>query len=84
MAKKLEAKFYFAHPYSSWERGLSEHTNKLVRQYIPKKVSFEDITDLKINEITIKINKRPRKKLGFKNPLNVFLSSINKNVALTS
>lgn len=84
MAKKLEAKFYFAHPYSSWERGLSENTNKLVRQYIPKKTSFENITDMKINEITMKINKRPRKKLGFKNPLYVFLSSFNKNVALTS
>jgi len=84
MAKKLEAKFYFAHPYSSWERGLSENTNKLVRQYIPKKTSFESITDLEINKITMKINKRPRKKLGFKNPLFIFLSSFNKNVALTS
>jgi len=84
MAKKLEAKFYFAHPYSSWERGLSEYTNKLVRQYIPKKASFENITDMEINEITMKINKRPRKKLGFKNPLYVFLSSFNKNVALAS
>ena len=84
MAKKLEDKFYFAHPYSSRERGLSENTNKLVRQYIPKKTSFEDITDMEINEITMKINKRPRKKLGYKNPLYVFLSSFNKNVALAS
>lgn len=84
MAKKLEAKFYFAHPYSSWERGLSENTNKLVRQYIPKKSIFKNITDMKINEINMKINKRPRKKLGFKTPLFVFLSSFNKNVALAS
>ena len=84
MAKKLEAKFYFAHPYSSWERGLNEYTNKLVRQYIPKKTSFQNITDMEINEITMRINKRPRKKLGFKNPLFVFLSSFNKNVALAS
>jgi len=84
MAKKLEAKFYFAHPYSSWERGLSENTNKLIRQYIPKKTSYEDITDMEINKITMKINKRPRKKLGYKNPLIVFLSSFNKNVALES
>lgn len=84
MAKKLEAKFYFAHPYSSWERGLSEYTNKLIRQYIPKKSSFENITDVEINKITMKINKRPRKKLGYKNPLLVFLSSFNKNVALAS
>ena len=84
MAKKLEAKFYFAHPYSSWERGLSENTNKLLRQYIPKKTSFDNITDMEINEINMKINKRPRKKLGFKTPLFVFLSSFNKNVALAS
>lgn len=84
MAKKLEAKFYFAHPYSSWERGLSENTNKLVRQYIPKKTSFENITELEINNINMKINKRPRKKLEYKNPLFVFLSSFNKNVALAS
>ena len=84
MAKKLEAEFYFAHPYSSWERGLSENTNKLVRQYIPKKTSFQNITDVRINEITMKINKRPRKKLGYKNPLFVFLSSFNKNVALAN
>ncbi len=84
MAKKLEAKFYFAHPYSSWERGLSENTNKLVRQYIPKKSIFKNITDMEINEINMKINKRPRKKLGFKTPLFVFLSSFNKNVALAS
>ncbi len=84
MAKKLEAKFYFAHPFSSWERGLSENTNKLVRQYIPKKTSFENITELEINNINMKINKRPRKKLKYKNPLFVFLSSFNKNVALAS
>ena len=84
MAKKLEAKFYFAHPFSSWERGLSENTNKLIRQYIPKKTSFENITELEINNINMKINKRPRKKLQYKNPLFVFLSSFNKNVALAS
>lgn len=84
IAEKLEAKFYFAHPYSSWERGLNEYTNKLIRQYIPKKTSFENITNMEINEITMKINKRPRKKLDYKNPLLVFLSSFNKNVALAS
>jgi len=61
MAKKLESKSYFAYPYSSWERGLHENTNKLVRQYIPKKTSFENITELGINNINMKTNKHPGK-----------------------
>jgi len=50
IAKKLGADFFFAHPYSSWERGLNEYTNKLVRQYIHKKQPLEGITDLEIND----------------------------------
>ena len=49
IAKRLQAKFYFAHPYSSWERGLSEYSNKLIRQYIPKKTNF-DIFEIKLTE----------------------------------
>ena len=44
IARKLEADFYFAHPYSSWERGLSEYSNRLVRQYIPKKLILMKLT----------------------------------------
>ncbi len=57
--------FFFAHPYSSWERGLSEYTNKLVRQYIPKKAVFENYSNQKIKEIQHKINRRPRKNLKY-------------------
>ena len=74
IAKKLEADFFFAHPYSSWERGLNEYTNKLIRQYIPKKSSFDNINPQYINEINLKLNMRPRKKLLFKSPLRVYLS----------
>jgi IS30 family transposase len=84
IAKKHEAKFYFAHPFPSWESGLSENTNKLVIQYIPKKTSFENITSLDINNINMRINKCHRKKLECKNPLFVFLSSFNKNIAIVS
>ena len=62
ISKKLGALFYFAHPYSSWERGLNEYTNRLIRQYIPKKTNFGDINNLLISEITMKLNRRPRKK----------------------
>ncbi|MCP4552026.1 MAG: IS30 family transposase [Bacteroidetes bacterium] len=56
IAKKLGAEFYFAHSYSSWERGLSEYTNRLIRQYIPKKSNFNDVNNQYINKITMKLN----------------------------
>ena len=65
IARKLGIKFYFAHPYSSWERGLNKNTNGLIRQYIPKGVSFDQFSKLDIKNIQYKINKRPREKLQF-------------------
>ncbi len=84
ISKKLGALFYFAHPYSSWERGLNEYTNRLIRQYIPKKTNFDEVNHLFINEITMKLNRRPRKKLNFKTPGKVFLNKFDDNVALAS
>jgi len=81
IAKKLKAKFYFAHPYSSWERGLSEYSNKLIRQYIPKKSDFDDFSTDYLNLVNIKINNRPRKLLNFISPLKIFISELS-NVAL--
>ena len=72
IARKLGIKFYFAHPYSSWERGLNENTNGLIRQYIPKGVSFDHFTDLDIKNIQYKINRRPREKLQFDSPKKRF------------
>jgi transposase, IS30 family len=72
LAAGLEAKFYFAHPYSSWERGLNENTNGLVRQYFPKKSDFSKITDREINKVVERLNNRPRKTLGYKTPNEVF------------
>ncbi len=68
----LAADFYFAHPYSSWERGLNENTNGLVRQYFPKKSDFSKITDKQINKVVQRLNQRPRKTLGYKTPNEVF------------
>lgn len=84
ISKKLGALFYFAHPYSSWERGLNEYTNRLIRQYIPKKTDFEIINSLYINEITMKLNKRPRKKLNYNTPGKMFLTKFDNIVALAS
>ena len=84
IAKKLNADFFFAHPYSSWERGLNEYTNKLIRQYIPKKQTFYTYNDQNIKDIQHKINQRPRKKLHYENPKHIFYTNLDKKVALAS
>jgi len=72
VAKTLNVDIYFAHPYSSWERGLNENTNGLIRQYIKKGSSFEDITEEKIQFIEDRLNNRPRKSLGYLTPNQVW------------
>ena len=74
--KKLGIQIYFAHPYCSWERGLSEHTNGLVRQYIPKETDFKDVTNQEIKKYQYKINNRPRKVLMFKKPKDLFYQKV--------
>jgi len=77
LAKKLDANFYFAHPYSSFERGLNENTNGLIRQYFPKGRDFTTITNEEIIRAIKKLNNRPRKCLGFKTPNQVFFGGVN-------
>lgn len=72
VSRKLEAGFYFANPYHSWERGLNEHTNGLVRQYIPKKTYFESISNEDIRKVELLLNNRPRKVLDFESPIERF------------
>lgn len=69
---------YFAHPYHSWERGTNENTNGLIRWYLPKGTDFATVGDERIREIEIKLNNRPRKRLGWRTPYEVF----NHGVAL--
>ena len=69
IAKGLDAEFYFARPYHSWERGANENTNGLIRQYIPKGTDFSELTDEKLAEIEWELNHRPRKSLGYRTPL---------------
>ena len=70
----LDAEVYFAHPYSSWERGLNENTNGLIRQYFTKGSSFENITDKDVDEVMKKLNHRPGKTLNYKTPHSVFFA----------
>lgn len=81
IAEQLNAGFYFAHPYASWERGLNENINGLIRQYFPKKMDFSNITQKQLNLVMKKLNNRPRKTLDSRTPHEVFF---NINVALQS
>jgi IS30 family transposase len=83
IARELTAEGFFAHPYHSWERGLNENTNGLIRQYIPKGKDIDDLSDDDVAKIIDKINKRPRKCLGFKTPHQLFIGD-NQHVALAS
>ena len=71
--KEIEAatgvKIYFANPYASWERGTNENTNGLIRQYIPKRTSMKTLTQKRCNAIASALNNRPRKRHGFRTPL---------------
>jgi IS30 family transposase len=82
VASKLEADFYFAHPYASWERGLNENTNGLVRQYFPKGSDFTHITQEEVEAVMQRLNHRPRKTLDFATPHQVFFQPTP--VALTT
>ena len=71
-AEKLQTNVFFAHPYSSWERGTNENTNGLIRQYFPKGMDFSSITDDQISFVKERLNGRPRKCLDFLPPAIVF------------
>ncbi|WP_434636706.1 IS30 family transposase [Sulfurimonas sp. NW7] len=77
----LNTDFYFANPYHSWERGLNEHTNGLIRQYLPKKSTFLNVSKDEIIMIQNRLNNRPRKILGYKTPYEVFFSEMSKKLA---
>lgn len=75
IAKRLDTDFYFARPYASWQRGTNENTNGLIRQYFPKHRDFTSITQQEINHVMKRLNHRPRKRLGYQTPHQVFFKS---------
>ena len=81
IAEQLDAVVYIAHPYHSWERGLNENTNGLIRQYFTKGSSFEIISDEEVEEVMHKLNHRPRKALNFKTPHAVFFANDKREAA---
>ncbi len=72
IAKALNAKTYFAKPYSSWERGINENTNGLLRQFFPKGTNFNDVTDEQLQHAVYLLNNRPRKTKQYRSPNQVF------------
>lgn len=78
IAEQLDTKVYFAHPYSSWERGLNENTNGLLRQYFPKNTNLKDVTQAEVDAAVLKLNNRPRKTLGYKTPAELMRRSLSR------
>lgn len=68
---------YFAYPYHSWERGTNENTNGLIRQFFPKKSSFKGINESVTSRVERLINARPRKRLGYLTPYEVFVKNMH-------
>ena len=82
IGQPLQADFYFAHPYAAWERGTNENMNGLVRQYFPIDTDFVSVSNEEVDFVMQKLNRRPRKNLDFKTPIDVFF--VQPTVALIS
>ncbi len=75
LSQALDAAIYFARPYHSWERGLNEHVNDLIRKYFPKGTDFRGVTPEQVKEVERRINNRPRKGLNYRTPQEAFLTA---------
>ena len=71
LAEYLDVDIYFAHPYSSWERGRNENLNRMVRYWFPKGLDFRELLDYEVQIVEDKLNDRPRKLLGYRTPKEV-------------
>ncbi len=76
--KEFGIQTYFADPYSSWQRGGNENCNLWIRYYFPKRTDFATITDEELKDVEWELNNRPRKRLNFKTPQEVFTERLNK------
>ncbi|OOZ38066.1 IS30 family transposase [Solemya elarraichensis gill symbiont] len=74
IAEGLDADIYFAHPYASWERGINENTNGLIRQYFPKGTDFNnEVSDTQVEYVMNRLNNRPRATRGHRSPNELFM-----------
>lgn len=77
LAAEAELKVYFAKPYCAWQRGTNEHTNGLIRQFFPKGTDLAHIPEHQLVKVQNLLNNRPRKRLGYRTPLEVLGSRLN-------
>jgi IS30 family transposase len=75
LSESLQIETFFATPYHSWERGLNEHTNGLIREFYPKSTNFKIVKEDNFQEVVNLINHRPRKSLDYRTPYEVFFAS---------
>src|SRR3989338_3538569 len=75
--KNTRIQVYFAHPHSPWERGTSENTNDLIRQFFPKGTNLNKVSRVQINRVQNMLNDRPRKVLSFLTPHEVFVNLLH-------
>jgi IS30 family transposase len=81
--EQLQSTAYLARPFASWERGSNENLNGLLRQYVPKTRAISTVTDEEIRMIQNRLNNRPRKRLEFKTPAEVFHQSLKRDAVRT-
>jgi IS30 family transposase len=74
---RMQNDFFFAKPYASWQRGSNENYNRLVRQYLPKKVDSDYVTHDYVNYVEQQLNNRPRKRYGYLSPNQIFSQVCN-------
>ena len=74
--RETKIDIYFAYPYHSWERGCNENCNGLLRQFFPKKSSFKEVEQEDIDKVVKLINNRPRKRLNYYTPKEVFWEKV--------
>ncbi len=72
ISHRLDLSVYFAKPYCSWQRGTNENTNGLLRQFLPKGTDLRSVSWQELEHYTHLINDRPRKRLGYRTPAEVF------------
>ena len=85
LAEELEVDVYFAHPYSSWERGLNENTNGLFRQYFPKNRELHEVKPEELEHAVDRLNHRPRKSLNYRTPHEAYYGTTESlTVALST
>ena len=75
----LSLAVYFAEPYKAWQRGANENANGLLRQYFPKGTDFKRVTAREVNRVELLLNQRPRRRLGYRNPLEVIAKHMCRN-----